>query len=30
LQQQAIDEMDDEWEKELDAANRAKAGIDPE
>jgi hypothetical protein len=30
LQQQAIDEMDDEWEKEVDAANRAKAGIDPE
>lgn len=28
LQQQAIDEMDDEWEKELDARNRAKAGID--
>lgn len=30
LQQQAIDEMDDEWEKELDRANRAKAGIDQE
>lgn len=28
LQQQAIDSMDDEWEKELDAANRAKAGIE--
>ena len=28
LQQKAIDEMDDEWEKELDAANRAKAGIE--
>lgn len=30
LQQQAIDEMDDEWEKELDAQNKAKAGIDEE
>lgn len=30
LQQQAIDEMDDEWEKELDAQNRAKAGIEEE
>ncbi len=30
LQQQIVDEMDDEWEKELDAANRAKAGIDPD
>lgn len=30
LQQEAIDEMDDEWEKELDARNRAKAGIDEE
>ncbi len=30
MQQQIVDEMDDEWEKELDAANRAKAGIDPE
>lgn len=30
LQQEAIDEMDDEWEKELDAQNRAKAGIDEE
>ncbi|KAB0577238.1 phage Mu protein F like protein [Fusobacterium naviforme] len=30
LQQQAIDEMDDEWEKELDAKNKAKAGIDEE
>ena len=28
LQQQAIDDMDDEWEKELDARNKAKAGID--
>jgi hypothetical protein len=28
LQQQAIDEMDDEWEKELDAKNKAKAGIE--
>jgi len=28
LQQEAIDEMDDEWEKELDAKNKAKAGID--
>ena len=28
LQQQAIDEMDDEWEKELDARNRTKAGIE--
>lgn len=30
LQQKIIDEMDDEWEKELDAKNRAKAGIDVE
>lgn len=30
LQQQAIDEMDEEWEKELDAKNKAKAGIDEE
>lgn len=30
LQQQAIDEMDDEWEKELDAQNKAKAGIEEE
>lgn len=30
LQQKAIDEMDDEWEKALDRASRAKAGIDPE
>ncbi|MBQ9346595.1 MAG: hypothetical protein IJT94_04530 [Oscillibacter sp.] len=29
LQQQAIDEMDEEWERELDARNRAKAGIEP-
>lgn len=28
LQQEAIDGMDDEWEKELGAKNRAKAGID--
>lgn len=28
LQQEAIDSMDDEWEKELDAQNRAKAGIE--
>ncbi len=28
LQQEAVDEMDDEWEKELDRKNRAKAGID--
>ena len=28
LQQQAIDDMDDEWEKELDARNRARAGIE--
>lgn len=28
LQQQAIDEMDDEWENELDAKNKAKAGIE--
>lgn len=30
LQRQIVEEMDDEWEKELDAANRAKAGIDSE
>ena len=30
LQQEAVDAMDDEWEKELDAQNRAKAGIDAE
>ncbi len=30
LQQEAIDEMDDEWERELDARNRAKAGIEEE
>lgn len=30
LQQEAIDEMDDEWEKELDAKNKAKAGIEEE
>lgn len=28
LQQQAIDEMDDDWERELDAKNRARAGIE--
>lgn len=28
LQQEAIDKMDDEWEKELDAKNKAKAGIE--
>lgn len=28
LQEQALDEMDDEWMAELDAQNRAKAGID--
>ena len=28
IQQEAIDEMDDEWEKELDRKNRAKAGIE--
>lgn len=28
LQQEAIDSMDEEWEKELDAQNRAKAGIE--
>lgn len=28
LQQQAIDEMDDSWEAELDAKNRARAGIE--
>lgn len=27
LQQEAIDTMDDEWERELDARNKAKAGI---
>lgn len=30
LQQEAIDNMDDEWEKELDARNKAKAGIEEE
>ena len=30
LQQEAVDAMDDEWEKELDAKNKAKAGIDAE
>ena len=30
LQQQAIDEMDAAWEKELDARNKAKAGINEE
>lgn len=28
LQREAIEQMDDEWEKELDARNRAKAGIE--
>lgn len=28
LQQEAIDAMDDEWEKELDERNKAKAGIE--
>lgn len=28
LQQEAIDSMDDEWERELDAQNRARAGIE--
>jgi len=28
LQQEIIDEMDDEWEKELDRKNREKAGIE--
>lgn len=28
LQQEAIDSMDDEWEKELDAMNKAKSGIE--
>lgn len=30
LQQEAVDAMDDEWEKELDAKNKAKAGIEAE
>lgn len=30
LQQESIDAMDDEWERELDAKNKAKAGIDIE
>lgn len=30
LQQQAIDEMDHDWEAELDARNKAKAGIEDE
>lgn len=30
LQQEAIKEMDDEWERELDAKNKAKAGIEEE
>lgn len=30
LQQKIIEEMDDEWEKELDEKNRAKAGIEVE
>lgn len=28
LYRKAVAEMDDEWEKELDAKNRAKAGIE--
>ncbi len=28
LQREAIEQMDDDWEKELDARNRAKAGIE--
>ncbi len=28
LQQKALDEMDDKWEEEFNAANRAKAGIE--
>lgn len=28
LQEQAIEDLDDEWEKELDAKNKAKAGIE--
>lgn len=28
LQREAIEQMDDEWEKELDARNKAKAGIE--
>ncbi len=30
LQQQALDDMDDEWMAELDAQNKAKAGIEDE
>lgn len=30
LQQKALDEMDDDWEAELDARNKAKAGIEEE
>ena len=30
LQQKALDEMDDDWEAELDAKNKAKAGIEEE
>lgn len=30
LQQEAVDKMDDEWERELDARNKARAGIDEE
>ena len=30
LQQEAIDKMDDDWERELDARNKAKAGISEE
>lgn len=30
MQQEAIDEMDDDWERELDERNKAKAGIEEE
>lgn len=30
LQQEAINEMDDAWERELDAKNKAKAGVEEE
>ncbi len=28
MQQDAIAEMDDEWEKEVDARNKARAGVE--
>jgi hypothetical protein len=28
MQREALDSMDDDWEAELDARNRAKAGIE--